>query len=394
MEPVIVIGGGIAGAAVALALRDRDLGVVVVERSPAGERSPSGPGGRATPASGGMLAPQYETEGDTALFELALESRRMQAAFVERVEGLSGREVDFGRPGMLVANTTPSEDETARGTAERHRARGLRAEVMDLERARELQPGLAPGAISWLWLPDEARVNSQRLATALPAALRAAGAEVVEGVAAVELLSAGGRASGVALADGRRLEGARVVLAAGAWSADLHGLPRRLPVRPVRGQMLRWRPPPAPVRRLVADHEGRYLVPRSDGSLLAGSTMEEAGFDASVTAGGEEWIRSGAARLHPGLADAPPADRWAGLRPITTDGTPIVGEDPDLAGLHYATGYGRNGILVAPAAAERIVRRITGDGRAPPEEGPFAPDRFDREEAQRAGTRSGSPSGP
>lgn len=368
---VLVVGGGIAGAATALAVREAGADVVLVER----ER----PGARATGASAGMLAPQYEREWTGhPLFPVARRSREAWPAFAERLEELADVDVGYRADGMLVPCWELHERRRAAAAARRHRAAGLRAEVLEPGEVRSLQPGAAPDAVAFLWLPDEAQVDSQRLARVLPSALEAAGVVIV--TAPVRALPARkGTVAGVELADGRRIEGDRVVLAAGAWSADLDGLPRPLPVRPVRGQMLRYPAGAAELRRLLANPGGRYLVPRSDGSLLAGSTMEAAGFDASTTEAGERAIRRAAERLLPALAGAGPSERWAGLRPGTPDELPVLGPDPELHGLIYATGFGRNGILLAPtagraAAAFALDREAEGDWSA------FRPDRFSPEQ--------------
>ena len=279
--------------------------------------------------------------------------------------------------GMLVPCWEPHERRRAAEAAGRHRDAGLRAEILEPADARRLQPGAAPDAGGFLWLPDEAQVDTQRLADALPAALGAAGVELV--TASVRRVRGKGDAvAGVELADGRRLDGARVVVAAGAWSGQLEGLPRPLPVRPVRGQMLRYPAGAGDLRRLLANPGGRYLVPREDGSLLAGSTMEAAGFDTSTTEAGVRAIRRAAGRLLPSLAGVEPAERWAGLRPGTPDELPVLGTDPELEGLVYATGFGRNGILLGPVAGRAAAdlalgREPEGDWSA------FRPDRFTTE---------------
>lgn len=364
---VLVVGAGVAGAAVALALRKRDTAVLVVDRS--------APGSRATGASAGMLAAQYEEDTPGPGFRLGLVARELQPPFLHRIEALSGTDLGRRARGMLVANTSTREHRAASRTAEWQRRAGLRAEILPLEEASRLQPGIGREAHSYLWLPDEAQVDAQRLAQALPAALEAAGARTVSGVAAEGLLRDGRRVAGVRLADDRTLEAETVVLAAGAWSDGLEGLPRPVPVRPVRGQILRFPPGGFDCRRILARHDGRYLVPRSDGSLLAGSTMEDAGFDAVTTPEGEREIREGATALLPALAGTEPTERWAGLRPVSPDALPILGPDPELEGLHYATGYGRNGILLAPAGGEAVAGLIR-DGATWIDWHPFRPERF------------------
>jgi glycine oxidase len=180
---------------------------------------------------------------------------------------------------------------------------------------------------------------------------------------------------GVSLEDGRELAADRVVLAAGAWSNAVDGLPRAVPLRPVRGEMLRFPAGAVDLARLVTSHAGRYLVPRVDGSVLAGSTMADVGFDRTVTEAGVRTIHDGVAELVPGLAARRPTERWADVRPLSDDTLPILGPDPELGGLFYATGYGRNGILLGPISGS-IVADLVLTGTSEHDWGPFAIERF------------------
>lgn len=367
MLEVVVVGGGIAGAAVALELVERDVAVNLVDAE--------GPGGAATGASAGMLAPQYESAGPGPLFELTLEARSFHRSFVARLERLSGRSLHARWDGMLVANLSEVERAAAEDDAAWQRAAGQAAEVVDRQDARRIEPSLGTVPASYLWLPGEGQIDSQVLARALPEALHATPARVIIGPRVVALDAAGGRVRGVRLDDGRSLEAEAVVLAAGAWSGTIDGLPRALPVRPVRGHMVRYPPGLATLGPLVATHAGRYLVPRSDGTILAGSTMDEVGFDRSLSEAGLAAVRRSAGELVPALAGAEPAERWADLRPLTADLLPVLGPDPALDGLFYATGYGRNGILLGPLAG-RIVADLVTSGRAGPDWTPFSAARF------------------
>lgn len=364
-ERVLVVGGGIAGSTVALSLVDRGAGVALVDRPTAGA---------ATSASAGMLAAQWEVSEPDALFRLGRRGRELHPGFAERVEALSGEGPGLSRGGMLVANRDADEERAARDTARRQRREGLRARIVDPSDATELQPGLAPSAVSWLWLADEGWLDAQRLAAALPPALAGAGVELVDGTVERVRID-GAAATGVELRSGVTVAARRVVLACGAWTGRLNGLPRRVPVRPVRGQLLQYAGRNVELSRIVSGHGGRYVVPRPDGSVIAGSTMEDAGFEPRVTEAGRRSIRAAAKELVPALAEADVIDAWAGLRPVTPDGLPILGPDPEVEGLFYATGYGRNGILVAPAAAELVADLVTG--RKPEIDWrPFALERF------------------
>lgn len=367
MLEIVVIGAGIAGFSAALALWEREAAVTLVE----GSR----PGAGATGASAGMLPAQYEAGQPDEKFRLCLESRMRYPEFAAKLEDLSGRSLDIRWDGMLVANLTPEEHEEAMATVRWQRELGLQAELVSPTQARELEPSVAPEVASYLWFPDEGQLDTQSLGEVIVGAASRTEIRLIVGNAAAKVLSRAGRVTGVAMADGRTLQADRVIVAAGAWSANLAGLPRPIPVRPVRGQILRFAPGVVDTNRIVASHAGRYVVPRQDGAVLAGSTMEEVGFDRSITDEGFHAIRASVSELVPELADKIPAERWAGLRPLSADSYPIIGTDPDLDGLLYATGYGRDGILLSPLAGA-IVADLAVSGASQHDWRPFAPDRF------------------
>lgn len=374
MVEVVVVGGGMAGVATALALVERGAAVNLVE---AGRTAAA-----ATGASAGMLAPQYESPGPGPLYHLGVRGRSMWPEFARRLSELAGRELDIRWDGMLVANLSGAEEDDARASIRWQTEAGQRAELVSPADAAGLQPALSSGIRSWLWLPDEGQVDAQQLVDVFDAALRAADLRYLPGARVRELRAERGEVTGVVLDDGRTLSADRVVLAAGAWSPGIDGVPRELPVRPVRGQMLRFPSGPS-LERLVSNHHGRYIVPRGDGSILAGSTMEEAGFDRSITEQGRDAILETCRELVPELGGPVPSEHWAGLRPLTPDRHPILGADPDLDGLFYATGHGRNGILLGPVTGEVVADLVmegatpAGPGTSAEELAAFAPDRFD-----------------
>lgn len=336
----------------------------------------AGRGGAATAASAGMIAPLYEAYGPEPRLELGLVARRGYEDWVRAIEASSGVPLGYHEQGLLVANLSSDEERRAEKAVEWIGSIGGRAEVLRGPEALAIEPTLGE-ARSWLWLPGEARLDTQALPRAMHGALRAAGAVFEAGesaaVAAVEVEA--GRAAGVVTTAGRRLRADAVVVAAGAWSGSLEGLPRTLPVRPVRGQILRLSAGGHAPRLLLGDHAGCYVVPRDDASVLVGSTMEEAGFDNVVTDEGRSRIRDATSALIPGIETSTELDSWSGFRPLTPDGLPVLGPDPDVAGLFYATGFGRGGILIAPAAGEVLEALIMG--RTPAIDiDAFRPDRF------------------
>ena len=366
-EPVLVVGGGIAGCAAAMELLERGRNVTVLDRDQ--------PGSGATGASAGMLAPQYECFDPDPAFRFGLESMALWPEFARTLESLTDWPIAHRTTGMLVANRTPEEEDQARRALAWQADAGLQGEVLSSAEARRRHPGVGTDFPSYTWLPEEAQVDVQRLAVGLADAVRASGGAVRAGKSVQALLAENGKVVGVLLADGTRMEAPTVVLAAGAWSPRIEGLPESLPVRPVRGQILRLLPTEPPPWTLLADHRGRYLVPRENGTLLVGSTMEEVGYRDEVTDEARASILSSALELFPGLEEAKIVERWAGLRPITPDTWPILGPEPSMAGLYYATGYGRNGVLFAPLAS-RIVADLILMGGSEHEWEPFVIQRF------------------
>lgn len=364
----LIIGGGIVGCAVALALADRNAPVRLLDRDQ--------PGVGATGASAGMLAPQYESEAGSAAFRFGIQSRAAWPGFVRRLEELSDWPVGYRKSGMLVANRTVEEEEGARSAVAWQREALQEASVVDPAHAGELHSWVSREMRSYLWLPAEAQVDAQRVAVALGDAVRGAGVTLQLGRGVKEILSWNGKVEGIRLDDGETLGARRVVLAAGAWSPRVQGLPRELPLRPVRGQILRLLPDDPSPWPLVADHQGHYLVPRENGTVLMGSTMEEVGYDDSVTQEGRTLLAERAAELVPPLADARVVESWAGLRPITADRLPVLGPDPKMEGLFHATGHGRNGILFAPLTG-RILADLILDGESSVEWDAFSVRRLD-----------------
>jgi glycine oxidase len=344
---VVVVGGGAVGCAVALGLRQRGLSVAIVERAR--------PCGEASSAAAGILAPQVEADHEGPLFELLLASRGRYPGFAAEVAALARMDVGYRRSGALVL-AHDADGEAALGRrAEWQHARGLAARLIGPSEAAALEPALAPCRVA-LHLPDEAQVDAQALARALPLAARSAGAHFVR--AEVRgILRAGGAAHGIET-DGGPMAAGAVVVAAGAWSAALAGsglAPGA--VRPVRGQMLVLDGPGLLTHVVFGD--GGYLVPRADGRVLVGSTNEEVGFDKSTTAAGLARLRERAARLCAPLAAARTLGSWAGLRPGAAAEEPLVGPG-DVAGLYLATGHYRNGILLAPVTGDRVADLIAG----------------------------------
>lgn len=337
---VAVIGGGVIGVACARAAALRGLRVTLLAPGP----DPAAASG----ASAGMLAAQIETS-DEYMLPLAVRARDFYDDLATALKDTTGSGIGLLHAGIA---TLALDEERAAALYElvaEQRQAGLRCDWLDAAELQERWPGIA-AAQGALFAPEDGCLDPIALRTALLADARRLGVQVLPETARRVAL-AGGRVTGVAT-DRGAVPAEHVVLAAGVWSPRIEGLPRELPVEPIRGQIVAtdW---PAGLPAAILFHGHGYLLPRGFEAIL-GSTMESAGFDARTTAEGIAEIRSGAERLCPALAGLPTRRAWAGLRPVTPDGRPILGPDPDVAGLWYATGHGRNGILLAGITGEII----------------------------------------
>ena len=346
----IVIGAGVVGAAAARALAARGGRILVLDRGM--------PGGEASGAAAGMLAPQIEASADDPMLKLSLSARDRYPALVAELDRRTGVNVGYRTGGIVLVAFDETQAAELKAQVEAQCAMGLAAEWLDRPALARRHPGIGPTAVGALLAPRDACVNNVTLTAALLADATRYGAEIADHEEATDLLIQGRRVVAVATAHRRYSTGAAVV-AAGAWSGRLKGLPRPLPVEPVRGQMasVTW-PGGEPAGILFGHHV--YVVPRGEDALL-GSTMERVGFEKDTTPGGLAHIFGETAALLPSLSSQRVRRVWAGLRPMTPDGRPLIGADPEVAGLVYATGHGRNGILLGPLTGE-IVRDLVLDG--------------------------------
>jgi glycine oxidase len=350
----IVVGGGVIGLACAWRAAQRGLDVVVLERSR--------PGAGASDVAAGMLAPVGEaTWGEDRLLGLALDSHSRWPQFAAELATATGRDVGYLELGALHVALDRDEAAELRRRFELMREHRLEASWLRPSDCRALEPGLAAGGAGGVHAPHEGAVDPRALVAALSLAVEGAGGSIVIAEAADALLDRG-RLAGVKAADGREWRAETTVLAAGAWSGS-GWLPAqaRPPIRPVKGQILTLAGPPAsaPCERIVVT-ERVYMVPRADGRLIVGATVEEQGFDTRVTAGGVHELLREAYRALPEIAELELVETTAGLRPATPDNLPLIGPGA-VDGLILATGHFRNGILLAPLTADRIAGQLAGE---------------------------------
>lgn len=340
------------GCAAALALRARGAEVVLLERAV--------PGAEASSAAAGVLGAQIESGASPRMLPMFVRARADYAAWASELREATGIDVGHRVSGLLQVAYTDEELEKLRQLVDWQSREGLRAELVDGPRARSIEPELGGDLRGAAYFPDESQVDPPLLLRALSAAVARARVDLRRGTTVTRLLLAGDRCAGVCLADGEVVADA-TVLAAGSWSSLVPGVPDALPkVRPVRGQMvqLEERPPRA---RTIVFGAGAYLVPRGDGRVVCGSTLESVGYERAVTAGGVSAILRGVLALVPSLASAELGATWSNFRPYlgTDDAPPLLGASP-LPGLFLATGHHRNGILLAKVTGATVADAVCG----------------------------------
>jgi glycine oxidase len=369
---VVVVGAGIIGMACAWRLAQRGRSVTVIDPAP---------GSGATWTAAGMLAPLTELHyGEEALLRLNLIAAQGYPEVIAELEAATNRDVGYLRCGTVQAAWDAADLATLRDLHARQNSLGLRSELLTQRELRRLEPGLASGLPGALFVENDHQIDNRALHAALFRAALDAGARfVTEPVAA--LLTTGGAVTGAATAEGHEFRADSVVLAAGAHSRHVAGLPEDAlpPVRPVKGQTLRVRTTgAAPISRVVrglVKGSPVYLVPRANGEIVVGATSEEVGFDARPRTGAVYELLRDAIALLPELSEAEWLEVSTGLRPATPDNAPIVGPS-STPGLIVATGHYRNGVLLAPITADAVAALVNGEP-VPAALEPFGPDRFE-----------------
>jgi glycine oxidase len=364
---VVIVGAGVIGLGIAWRLAQRGAAVIVFDQGAAGAG--------ASHAAAGMLAACAEAEpGEEALVALGRLSQSLWPAFTAELEQAAGLSIDLRDEGTLVVALTADDQARLRHQLQFQKSLGLPLEWISAAEAQRREPHLA-GVAGAVFSPEDHQVDNRKLVGALRSAAAAAGAVIREHAAVERIAVTQGRATGIRLGDGTDIAADVVVVAAGAWSRSIAGVPpeMRPPVRPVKGQMLALRMD-APLVSHVVWAPNVYLVPRRDGRLILGGTVEEKGFDATLTAGGVLALLEAAWRVLPAIEELPIEETWVGHRPGSRDDAPILGLGP-ITGLVYATGHYRNGILLAPVTADAIARLVL-DGEVDPAIRPFGIARF------------------
>ena len=343
----IIAGGGLIGGAIALELARNDLRVSLFDARE--------PGQEASWASAGILSPAPENPWMISMVPIGKVSLAMYPEFIAEVQELSGIATGYRDKGTVEALFSWHAREELNTIVALHRGLGLKAEAISAKEARELEPALSEEVEAAVLRPQEASVDNRLLANALIEAAKMSGAEIHSGAALEGIWSEGSQCRG-AIVNGEKISAKHTIVAAGAFSSQIAGASEYAPVSPAKGQMVSLRCAAAKIDRVLWS-ERIYVVPRNDGRILCGATVEHVGFDKTVTASGMHANLDAVIELAPVLATAQVEESWAGLRPDTPDHLPIIGPT-EIAGLLIATGHFRSGVLLTPITAKLIAEFI------------------------------------
>jgi glycine oxidase len=346
---VLIIGGGVIGLAIARELYRKGVRqITVVERASLGQE--------ASHAAAGMLAPSAETEKLDDFFRLCNESNKLYPEFAAELLEETDIDIELDRQGTLYVALTDDDSAEIRRRFEWQRGAGLAVEYLTARETRAIEPFLSPDVRESLFFPGDWQVENRKLLQALEKFAASSGIGIRENTKIKQLLIENGKCAGAA-SETEKFFAEQVILATGAWTSLIETENLVMPpVKPVRGQMIAFHTAKRLFQKVIYSPRG-YLVPRADGRVLAGATVEDAGFDKSVSREGIEFLRENALEIAPSLVNLEIAEKWAGLRPLAADGLPVLGSFPQVENLRFATAHYRNGILLAPLTAKLLAEK-------------------------------------
>jgi glycine oxidase len=349
---VIIIGGGVIGLATARELHKKGVGKIkILERGKIGKE--------ASFAAAGMLAPQAETDAIDDFFHLCNDSNKLYPKFAEELLEETGVDIELDQAGTLYLAFDEFDVAEIRKRFEWQSKAGLKVEHLTAQEVRRAEPFVSPDVREGLFFPNDWQVENRKLLKALKEYAKINGIEILENTEIKNLLTEDGKAVGAETSDNKFLA-EKVIIATGAWTSLIktgESFPALPLVKPIRGQMISFHTAKRLFTRVIYSPRG-YIVPRKLGNILAGATVEDVGFEKEVTDRGVESVREGAMEISPSLAGLPIDDKWSGLRPVSLDGLPILGEVSQIEDLFIATAHYRNGILLAPLTAKILADKI------------------------------------
>ena len=346
MLDVVIIGGGIIGMLTARELHKAGLDVCVIERGPLG--------GESSWAGGGIISPLYPWRYSRSVNQLAEISKTIYPGLAQQLQDESGVDCELITSGLLF--TDLEEQQQAEAWASEWSV--TLQTITDAKTMRQIEPELNPAINSGLWLPDIMQIRNPKLVKALKGSFESLGIQYYEHTPVTELVIDAGVIRGVKTAADTFLAD-RVIIASGAWSAGFIRDGRNVEVEPVKGQMIMFRGEPGLIKRMVLS-SGHYIIPRKDGRVLAGSTLERSGFDKTVTDEAMHELKRAAIDIIPVLAEMEIERQWAGLRPGTERGIPYICSHPDIEGLYINAGHYRNGVVLGAASVRLMTEMVLG----------------------------------
>lgn len=352
---VLIVGGGVIGLSLARKLHKKGIKkITILERGKLGQE--------ASFAAAGMLAPQAETEKPDDFFHFCDESNKLYPNFARELFDETGVDIELDKSGTLYLTFSERDVAEIRKRYEWQEEAGLQVEHLTAQEARKIEPFISPNVREALFFPNDWQVENRKILMALQKYAEINRIGIVENAEVKNLLIENGKILGAETAS-QKFPAEKVILATGAWTSliksgeNVLSLPK---VRPIRGQMLSLHTAKRLLSKVIYSPRG-YLVPRIDGRILAGATVEDVGFDKNVTQSGIDFLLENALEIAPSLVNLQASEKWAGLRPFASDGLPILGALPRMENLFIATAHYRNGILLAPLTAEILADKIVGN---------------------------------
>ncbi|HNQ15993.1 MAG TPA: glycine oxidase ThiO [Pyrinomonadaceae bacterium] len=350
---ILIVGAGVIGLSIARELSRRGIKrITIIDRGPAGHE--------ATFAAGGMLAVQAETDEAGDFFELCSASRDRYPQFAAELGDETGIDIGLDQAGTLYLAFTSNDSREIDHRYHWQKNAGLNVERLSASETRKLEPFVSPDVREGLIFPDDWQVENRKLAAALLKFVALNGIELIEGTECRRLIVKNGRVIAAETSSGK-VFAQQTIIAAGAWTSMIEADPVRVPeIRPIRGQIVGFQTAKRFFSHVIYSPRG-YLIPRADGRILAGATVEDVGFENLMTPAGIEYVRRNAFEIAPSISGLKIAEEISGLRPKAADALPVIGGFPHVENLIVASGHYRNGILLAPITADAVADIVVGN---------------------------------